>query len=162
MLPSIDVADLDGKQESPASEGKSPLEPPKLAVTVSTSFPASEIFGVKLVNGQQTEAVLSFANDEPNPIIVNFVGGSLWLDAAPGQPAQNVRNLTMARYNTEVAPSTEEKIPFTFMTDMHPQDLRLNLVAVVSDGKGQIFTMGAFNQTVSVVEPDTSIFDPQM
>jgi hypothetical protein len=32
----------------------------------------------------------------------------------------------------------------------------------MSDGEGRFFTVQAFNGTVSVVEPETSIFDPQM
>lgn len=129
---------------------------------MSASFPSSDIFGVKLVNGQPAEALLSFSNNEPDPVTVTLVGGSLWTDEAPEQPAENIRNLTSVRYNTQVAASAEEKLPFSFTTDMHPQDLRLNLAAVVTDGKGQVFTMPAYNQTVSVVEPDASIFDPQM
>ena len=45
---------------------------------------------------------------------------------------------------------------------MHPQDLRLNLASIVSNSEGQYFTVYPYNSTVSVVEPETSIFDPQM
>lgn len=44
---------------------------------------------------------------------------------------------------------------------MHPQDLRLNLAAVVSS-HNTFYTLQAFNGTVSIVEPDASIFDPQL
>ena len=45
---------------------------------------------------------------------------------------------------------------------MHPQDLRLHLVAILSNELGAIYTVNAFNETVSVVEPDASFFDPQL
>ena len=46
--------------------------------------------------------------------------------------------------------------------ELQPQDLKLNLAAVITDQKGTAYTLQAFNETVSIVEPDTSIFDPQM
>lgn len=135
-------------------------EAPILAVTAQAIFPAaSEIFGVKLVNGHSTEALITFTNDEPAPITVNFVGGALWtLD----EEGKNVRNLTATRYNVEIAAGQSESLSYSFATEMHPQDLRLGLTSVVSDGKGGFFTLPAFNGTVSIVEPETSIFDPQM
>jgi hypothetical protein len=129
---------------------------------VSTNFPSSEIFGVKLVNGVPTEAQLTFTNDEPEPVIVNFVGGSLWTPESPGNPAVNVRNLTTAPFGLEIPPATQKTVSYKFATEMHPQELTLNLLAIVGNGKGQMFTLPAYNQPVSIVEPDTSIFDPQM
>lgn len=114
---------------------------------------------MKLVNGNPTEALLSITNEEEEAVRVNFVGGSLWtLD----EPSVNIRNLTATRFNVEIPAGAQESLPYDFTTDMHPQELRLNLAAVVTDGEGNIFTMSAYNQTVSVVEPDTSILDPQM
>ena len=45
---------------------------------------------------------------------------------------------------------------------MNPVELRLNLVAVVSSKAGNVYQVQAYNETVTVVEPATSIFDPQM
>ncbi|KAJ5227312.1 uncharacterized protein N7469_007318 [Penicillium citrinum] len=130
-----------------------------LAVKAEASFPASEIFGVKLVNGRPTEALISVINDEPNPVTVNFLGGSLWnLE----EESKVVRNLTATRYGVEVPAGQKETIPYSFATEMHPQDLRLNIAAILSDSEGKFFTVQAFNGTVSVVEPETSIFDPQI
>lgn len=129
---------------------------------MSTAFPASEIFGVKVVNGQPTEAQVSFSNEESEPVTVNLMGGSLWSLDTPEQPGQLVRNLTTARYNLQVPAGEKDSLTYTFSTEMHPQDLRLHLAAAVSSNAGTLFTISAFNETVSVVEPDTSIFDPQM
>lgn len=45
---------------------------------------------------------------------------------------------------------------------MHPQDLRLQLVAVLKDQKSSFYTVPVYNETVTVVEAATSFFDPQM
>jgi hypothetical protein len=139
-----------------------PADLPTLALTVSASFPASEIFGIKLVNGHPTQALLSFTNDEPGPVTVKFIGGSLWTLDAPGQSSRNIRNLTTTRYNVEIPAGGKESLSYSFATEMHPQDLRLNLATIVSNSNDTFFTLQAFNDTVSVVEPDTSVFDPQM
>ena len=78
------------------------------------------------------------------------------------QGQQLVRNLTTIRYNVEIPAGEKESLTYSFATEMHPQDLTLSLVSVLSNGEGQFFTMQAFNDTVSVVEAPTSIFDPQM
>ncbi|KAL9137812.1 MAG: hypothetical protein Q9175_000984 [Cornicularia normoerica] len=135
---------------------------PNIAVKISTSFPSSEIFGIKLVNGHPTQALLSFSNEEPEPVSVAFIGGSLWTTAFPQQGPQIVRNLTTTRYNVDIPAGQSESISYNFATELQPQDLKLNLAAVVTDSEGTPYTLPAFNETVSIVEPDTSIFDPQI
>lgn len=76
--------------------------------------------------------------------------------------AQIVRNLTTTRYNVEIPAGQSDSISYSFATELQPQDLMLNLAAVVTDTEGTPYTLQAFNETVSIVEPDTSIFDPQM
>jgi len=131
-------------------------------VKVSTSFPSSEIFGIKLVNGHPTQALLSFTNEETEPVSVAFIGGSLWSSQYSNMGAQIVRNLTTTRYNVEIPAGQSDSISYSFATELQPQDLMLNLAAVVTDTEGTPYTLQAFNETVSIVEPDTSIFDPQM
>ena len=114
---------------------------------------------MKLVNGHPTQAVIDFINDEPNPITVNFLGGSLWnLE----EESKVVRNLTATRYGVEIPAGEKESISYSFATEMHPQDVRLSIAAILSDSEGKFSTVQAFNGTVSVVEPETSIFDPQV
>ncbi|CAG8063322.1 unnamed protein product [Penicillium nalgiovense] len=130
-----------------------------LAVSAQASFPASEIFGIKLVNGHPTQALIAISNDEPNPITVNFVGGSL---RNPDDQTQIVRNLTATRYAIEVPAGEKETISYSFATEMHPQDLQMTLSAIISDSEGRLLPILAHNGTVSIVEADTSIFDPQI
>ena len=116
------------------------------------------------MNGHPTEAILSITNDEPEPITVAFIGGSLWGTGMPGGYSANtiVRNLTTTRYNVEIPAGAADSLSYSFATELHPQDLKLLLVSVVVDSEGGIRNLQAFNETVSVVEPDASIFDVQM
>jgi hypothetical protein len=141
-------------------EGDEVPQTPNLKVAVSVSFPQSEIFGVKLINGHATEARLSVTNDEPTPVSVSMVGGSL-IEEVGGQ-SQVVRNLTAQRYMIEIPAGEEETIPYSFTTELHPRDLRLQLVAVLKDSKNNFFSVPVYNETVSIVEAPTSFFDPQM
>ncbi|KAL5337771.1 hypothetical protein BJX70DRAFT_226927 [Aspergillus crustosus] len=135
------------------------FEAPSLAVTAQAAFPASEIFGVKLVNGHPTQALVTFTNNEESAVTVNFIGGTL---STLDEESKLVRNLTATRYGVEVPAGETESLSYSFATEMHPQDLRLSLASVISDSEGRFFTVYAHNGTVSVVEPETSIFDPQI
>jgi hypothetical protein len=133
---------------------------PNLKVSISTKFPQAEIFGVKLINGHATQVVLDISNQEPEPVGVFIIGGSLMQDAA-GQ-SQLLRNLTAARYQIEIPAGESESVTYSFSTEMHPQNVRLQLAAVLKDHKDAYYTVSAYNETVTVVEAPTSIFDPQM
>ncbi|KAK0767444.1 Increased recombination centers protein 22, partial [Friedmanniomyces endolithicus] len=128
---------------------------PNLAVEISTSFPQSEVFGVKLVNGHATQAVLDVRNHETEPISVLLVGGSLTTPIdTPGAPDPPVvlRNLTAQKYGVQIPAGESETLTYSFATEFHPQDLRLSIAAVLQDGKGTVFTKMVYNETVSVVE----------
>jgi hypothetical protein len=133
---------------------------PNLKVSISAKFPQSEIFGVKLINGHATQAVLDITNEEPEPIGVSIIGGSLLQDV--GDESVILRNLTASRYQIEIPAGESETVTYSFSTEMHPQDVRLQLVAVLRDTKNAFYTIAVYNETVTVVEAPTSIFDPQM
>ncbi|KAF2762851.1 hypothetical protein EJ05DRAFT_495703 [Pseudovirgaria hyperparasitica] len=122
-------------------------------------FPQSEIFGVKLVNGHPTQCVIDVQNNELEPVTVLLVGGSL--NTING-PDQIVRNLTMQRPGVQIPAGEKQSITYSFATELHPQDLRLHLTSVVQDSKDGIHIVQVYNETVSVVEAPTSIFDPQI
>jgi hypothetical protein len=141
------------------------LQTPSLAVQILTSFPQSEIFGVKLVNGRATQAVFDISNNEPQPVRVVVVGGSLTTPIdVPGAPDPPIimRNLSTARYDVQIPAGEKQSVTYSFATEMHPQDLRLQLAAVFQNELGDVFTKVVYNETVSVVEAPVSIFDPQM
>ncbi|KAL7625775.1 Increased recombination centers protein 22 [Parahypoxylon ruwenzoriense] len=152
--------------ESPiADDAGSPPEVELNAEVVAT-FPDSDIFGVKLVNGRPTKAVIDVTNNEDEPIQVAFLGGQLLnpKDLSPDVDFTKavVRNLTTVRYEASIPAGEKQSLPYSFVLDMQPQDLRLQLVAVVTNSANQIFQVGVYDQTVSVVEAPTSIFDPQI
>ncbi|KAL4807657.1 hypothetical protein BDV18DRAFT_135757 [Aspergillus unguis] len=142
-----------------ADKAEETVQAPTLAVTAQAAFPASEIFGVKLVNGHPTQALVTFTNNEASPVTVNFIGGTL---STLDEESKLVRNLTATRYGVDIPAGEKESLSYSFATEMHPQDLRLSLASVISDAEGNFFTVYAHNGTVSVVEPETSIFDPQI
>lgn len=149
-----------------AEDDKTKLTTPSssanLKVSVSASFPQSEIFGIKLVNGHPTQAILSVHNEEPNPITVAYVGGTLSTEVGSQMSSVVVRNLTITPLNVVIPAGQAETLTYSFSTEMHPQELRLNIFTMVTDGKDLAYSISAFNGTVSVVEAPTSIFDPQM
>jgi hypothetical protein len=136
-----------------------------LKVMAQASFPDSDVFGVKLVNGHASTATFQVVNAEEEPVTVRMAGGSLWPADGPidtTDMSTAIRNLTGSLYNLEVAPNSNVTFNYQFTTEMHPQDLKLMLAAIVENAKGVTFQVDAFNGTVSIVEAPISIFDPQM
>ena len=132
-------------------------------VRASVAFPQAELFGVKLINGHATQSVFSITNNEPSPVKVHILGGSLWTLPGPmSGPSQNIRNLSSAKTNVDIAAGQTESLPYAFASELQPQDLRLLLLAGVTTGDGTQRMLQVFNETVAVVDPESSIFDPQM
>ncbi|KAH9883349.1 hypothetical protein F4778DRAFT_775290 [Xylariomycetidae sp. FL2044] len=74
----------------------------KLNADVVATFPDADIFGVKLVNGRPTKAVVDVTNNEDEPIT------DLGPDASPSSAI--VRNLTTVRYEATI-PAGEKQSP---------------------------------------------------
>ena len=135
---------LDAITSDPEDNGQTP----NLAVEISASFPQSEIFGVKLVNGRATRAVLDVSNNEQVPITVLLVGGSLTTPIdTPGAPDPPVivRNLTSQKYGVSIPAGEKETLTYSFATELHPQDLRLSLAAVFQNAESNVFTKIFYN-----------------
>ncbi|RFU28293.1 hypothetical protein B7463_g8037, partial [Scytalidium lignicola] len=149
-----------------SSEQENPEYTPSLDVLVAASFPNSEVFGIKLINGHATEAILDFTNNEEEPVTLAFVGGALStlkpLPEGAHPSSAVVRNLTNLRYDIEIGAGENQVVPYSFTTDLNPEDLRLSVVALIATKAGAIYQVSAYNGTVSVVEAPTSLFDPQI
>jgi translocon-associated protein (TRAP) alpha subunit len=136
-----------------------------LKVMAQASFADSDVFGVKLVNGHATTAHFQVINAEDDEVTLRVIGGSLWpLETAPEAVGIDgaVRNLTSHMYNIAIPAGQNITFDYSFATEMHPQDLKLLLAAIVENKEGVTFQIGAFNGTVSIVEAPISILDPQM
>ncbi|KAG9255247.1 uncharacterized protein F5Z01DRAFT_44081 [Emericellopsis atlantica] len=136
-----------------------------LNADITTSFPDADL-GVKLVNGRPTNALLEIVNKDDAPMTVVFVTGALVstkpvADDAPRYQSI-LRNLTAVQYNVEVPAGETKSLPYTFAQDMNPQEVRVQLTAVITSGKGEIFQVAAFDDTASIVEAPVSFLDPQI
>lgn len=147
------------KQWADDKKGQQPLN-----VGVNVSFPDAEIFGVKMVNGRPTRALLHITNNEDTEVNVLLgLGALLTPTDVPGAPEtpQVVRNLTGTKFGTTIPPKSKETLTYSFATIMHPQELTLELKTIIARGQN-MFTLTVFSETVSIVEAPVSIFDPQM
>lgn len=139
--------------------------PATLLANAAAVFPDNDILGLKLVNQRPTRAVVTVSNNEDVPVTLGFISGVLQkLDADHAAPAYKgiLRNLTAARYDAVLEPGESRDLPYTFVQDMTPRDVRLLLVAVMESENGDIFQVNAYNGTAAIVEHPTSFFDPQM
>ena len=130
-----------------------------------TTFPDADVFGLQLVNQRATRAVITVSNEESEPITVGFIGGVLQkLDVDHAAPAHQaiVRNLTSSRYDAVLEPGETLDLPYTFIQDMQPRDVRVLLVAMIESDSGTVFPINAYNGTAAIVEAPTSFFDPEM
>ncbi|KND93571.1 Increased recombination centers protein 22 [Tolypocladium ophioglossoides CBS 100239] len=138
----------------------------EVAAVVKTTFPDADILGVRLINGWPTKALIEVTNNEDGPLSVAFLTGvlattkKLPVDTPAYQAI--IRNLTAVQYNLPIEAGETKSIPYSFALDMQPQDVRLQLVAVLTNAKGNFFHLAAHNGAASVVEAPTSFFDPQI
>ena len=97
-------------------------------------------------------------------MVIQFVAGRLMAPdpKTGGETFAVVRNLTTSKYGITIPAGEKNSVAYNFATELHPQDLRLSLVAMIASENGTIYSLPAYSETVSIVEPDLSIFDPQM
>ncbi|KAI1438527.1 hypothetical protein GGR50DRAFT_364904 [Xylaria sp. CBS 124048] len=152
----------------PTTDDETIVTPPaaKLNADIVATFPEADIFGVKLVNGRPTNAAIDITNNEPGPIQVAFIGGQLRTtkEAATDAPAYAsiVRNLTSVQYQATIPAGEKQSLPYSFVLDMQPQDVRLHLMGVVMTDSNSIFSVNIYDEVVSIVEAPTSFLDPQI
>jgi len=110
--------------------------------------------------------VVEVTNHEEGPISVEFIAGVL-ANTGPlpeGASAQSaiIRNLTAVSYGITVEAGEKKELSYSFVLDMNPADVEVRIVAVVSNAQSHVFQVQVGTSKASIVEPPTSIFDPQM
>ncbi|CAJ2507686.1 Uu.00g088720.m01.CDS01 [Anthostomella pinea] len=153
-------------QDSPINDNAGSPPKTELKADVVANFLEADIFGVKLVNGRPTKAIVDVTNNEDQPIQVAFIGGQLFnpkVLESEGSPTQAiVRNLSTVRYEATIPAGEKQSLPYSFVLDMQPQDVRLQMVAVISNSEDKIYQVGVYDQIANIVEAPTSFFDPQI
>ncbi|KAH0602595.1 uncharacterized protein H6S33_008676 [Morchella sextelata] len=114
-------------------------------------------FGIKAINGVPTKLNLHIVNNEPEDIRVQLIQGSL-----KTPKGVELRNLTASKVGVKLGKDQAIDIPYQFTTEMHPQDVIFNLKMFLKTPEGLAVSQSAFNQTISIVEAPTSLFDPQV
>ena len=117
----MQVEDVEELPDEVTSDPEDNSKTPNLAVDITTSFPDAEVFGVKLVNGRPTRAILDVSNNEPEAVNLMVVGGSLTTPVdAPGAPDPPVvlRNLTTQRYGVQIPAGEKETLTYAFVNEM--------------------------------------------
>lgn len=150
---------------SPADDSV-PSSQSKLKATLKTTFPDADVLGVRLVNGRPTKALIDITNNEDGPIQVAFLAGFVAnpKELPEGTPAYQsiLRNLTAVQYNHAIEAGETKSFPYSFALDMQPQDVKLQLAAVLTSAKGQLHQVMAHEGQASIVEAPTSFLDPQI
>lgn len=121
---------------------------------------------MRLINGRPTQALVEITNKEDGPIQLAFLAGVLATakDLPEGTPAYQgiIRNLTAVQYNSPIEAGETKSFPYSFALDMQPQDVKLQLAAVITNANGNLYQVEAHDGTASIVEAPTSLLDPQM
>ncbi|KJR82868.1 signal sequence receptor alpha chain [Sporothrix schenckii 1099-18] len=142
----------------------------EVKIDVDTKFPEADIFGLKLINGRATKAIVEITNQEDSPVRVSILGGALvnpqLLPEGVSPSANIVVNLTTVSFegskDAVLQPGEKRGYPYNFVLDLQPRELRLDLMAIVTNAKGQLFQVIAHSDTATIVDPPINIFDPQM
>ncbi|EPS44733.1 hypothetical protein H072_1264 [Dactylellina haptotyla CBS 200.50] len=139
-----------------------PTNPERVDVKakVDVTFPDNESpLGITITNGRVARINFEVKNFEAEPIIIQAIGGQLRkLDRS-----DVLRNLTTAKVGTEVPADGVVNVPYSFVSNMHAQDVILELGLLLTSKKSErIIQYTAYNGTISVAEPPTSLLDPQI
>ncbi|KAL1921618.1 uncharacterized protein VTP21DRAFT_11334 [Calcarisporiella thermophila] len=113
-----------------------------------------------VVNGQRNKVRVAFRNHDNKQYTIEHMSGAF---VNPNNFSHIIRNITAYRYGTAVDGNTTVDVPYFFYPEFPPQDLGLTVIIDFKDpSTGHTFRGVGFNSTVTVVDPEHSIFDLQL
>ncbi|KAG6209201.1 hypothetical protein E4U35_007498 [Claviceps purpurea] len=168
LLPvlALQVFGASAADDAAAANDRAPPSQPELKASVKTTFPDADVLGVRLVNGHATTALVEFTNHEDGPIQVAFLAGFVAnpkaLPEGSSEYQSILHNLTAVQYNHVIEAGETKSLTYPFVLDMQPQDVKLQLAAVVASGTNQVHQIVVHEGQASIVEAPTSFLDPQI
>jgi hypothetical protein len=113
----------------------------------------------QVVNSQKNRLVITFNNKGTSNYTIHLVNVRL---TKVNEPDQTVRNVSSVRFNLFCPAMGLVEIPSTFYNEMNPQELNLNAEVLFTDQDGTSYRGVGFDNVVSIVDPEHSLFDMQM
>ncbi|ORZ03408.1 hypothetical protein BCR43DRAFT_483303 [Syncephalastrum racemosum] len=123
---------------------------------VTAEFPDNP-FGL-IVNGQRNKVVLTIANKEKTDYSVLAVSGKV---THAEDSSKILRNLTSLRYDLTIPAEGTVDVPYVFYSEFNPGELGLT-VALDMFGGEKLFRLTGYSGIVTITDPETSWFDPQL
>ncbi|CAJ0764639.1 278_t:CDS:2 [Entrophospora sp. SA101] len=113
----------------------------------------------QVVNGQKNTVKITFDNKGELNYTITVISGRL---VNPSNHDEIFRNLTGIKYSLPVPPMDHVEVSYSFYSEFQPQELDLIINVFFTDKDGKIYSGVGYNSTVTIVEPEQSIFDLQL
>ncbi|CAG8651757.1 6329_t:CDS:2, partial [Cetraspora pellucida] len=113
----------------------------------------------QVVNGQKNTVKLIFDNKGTLNYTINLIGGAL---VNKDNPNEIYRNLTAVKYSIKAPSMDHVEFPYYFYAEFPPQELDIILFVFFSDDDKRQFRGVGYNGTVTIVDPEHSLFDLQL
>lgn len=113
----------------------------------------------QIINGQKNTVKLNFNNKGESNYTIETILGQL---VNKDNPSEVYRNLTAYRYSVAAPSMNDVDVLYKFYAEFPPQELELHIYVFFADEDGKKFRGIGYNETVTVTNPDVSIFDLQL
>ncbi|RGB26097.1 translocon-associated protein, alpha subunit [Rhizophagus diaphanus] len=113
----------------------------------------------QIINGQKNTVKLTFDNKGESNYTIETVTGQLF---NKDNPSEIYRNLTVYKYSVAAPSMDHVEVNYNFYAEFPPQELGLYIYVYFSDENAKKFRGVGYNDTVTVVDPEVSIFDLQL
>ncbi|KAJ1966567.1 hypothetical protein H4R35_006966, partial [Dimargaris xerosporica] len=139
----------------PGAFGDGQVVTPNL--NLATSFPSRSASTV--YNGEKNSLVVNAKNDDDEMLLIERIRAYL---VDPEDHERVIRTLEPARFTTKVHPAGQANLAYRFVPYLDHERVTLIINVEFADKAGNKFSKTAYKESVSVVEPPTFGFDPQL